>query len=96
MRGRKILTDLVEGHGGGEDQGVLMASLATIYRDKNSHSHMIKSHDWLKQNINRSQVYCIGVGSLPLSIQNCSVDSGKPPPNLSHLEELGNDGMCGA
>jgi hypothetical protein len=29
-----------------------MASLTTIYRNKNSHSHMIKSHDWLKQNIN--------------------------------------------
>jgi hypothetical protein len=41
----------VEGHGGGEDQGVLMASLTTIYKNKNSHSHMIKSHDWLKQNI---------------------------------------------
>jgi hypothetical protein len=42
----------VEGHGGGKDQGVLMASLTTIYRNKNSHSHMIKSHDWVKQKIN--------------------------------------------
>jgi hypothetical protein len=40
-----LFLHLVEGHGGGEDQGVLMASLTTIYRNKNSHSHMIKSHD---------------------------------------------------
>jgi hypothetical protein len=42
----------VEGHGGGEDQSVLMGSLTTIYRNKDSHSHMLESHDWLKLNIN--------------------------------------------
>jgi hypothetical protein len=29
-----------------------MGSITTIYWNKNSHSHMIESHDWLKLNIN--------------------------------------------
>jgi hypothetical protein len=42
----------VERHSGGEKQSALMGSITTIYYNKNSHSHMMKSHDWLKLNIN--------------------------------------------
>jgi hypothetical protein len=34
-----------------------MGSITTIYYNKNSHSHMIESHDWLKQNINNLRTH---------------------------------------
>jgi len=39
----------VAGHDGGEDQSALMGSTTAIYSYKDSHSHMMKSHDWLTQ-----------------------------------------------
>jgi len=40
---------IVAGHDGGEDQSALMGLTTAIYSYKNSHSHMMKSHDWLTQ-----------------------------------------------
>ena len=39
----------VAGHDGGEDPSALMGSTTAIYSYKNSHSYMMKSHDWLTQ-----------------------------------------------
>jgi len=61
----------VAGHDGGEDQSALMGSTTAIYSYKNSHSHMMKSHDWLTQTHSTGRCSCAVLVIQYFAVQSC-------------------------